>query len=84
MYHPDVQPAGKKSLQARAGEWTITASRPPEQPRTAQQEEQSAQRGEAEPTQPRGEQPAQEAQPEKGCHQYMRARVERGHFIATS
>ena len=69
MYHPDVQPAGKKSLQA---EWTITASRPPEQlkqPCTAQQEEQSAQRGEAEPTQPRGEQPAQEpptqpAQPE--------------------
>ena len=81
MYHPDVQPARKKSLQAPAGKWTITASRPPDQlkqPRTAQQEEQPAQRGEAEPTQPRGEQPAQEpptqpAQPEKGRHQYMRA-----------
>ena len=78
MYHPAVQPAGKKSLQAPCRR---TASQPPDQlkqPRMAQQEEQSAQHGEAEPTQPRGEQPAQEpptqpAQPEKGRHQDMRA-----------
>ena len=64
-----------------AGPCRRTASRPPDQlkqPRMAQQEEQSAQHGEAEPTEPRGEQPAQEpptqpAQPEKGHHQDMRA-----------